>query len=58
MIADASDSRPTNPFQEFFRTEAVGGALLVACAGAALVFANSGWAAQYQRLLDTSAYDA
>jgi len=37
MTAEASDSRPTNPFQEFFRTEAAGGALLVACACAALV---------------------
>jgi NhaA family Na+:H+ antiporter len=53
MTAEASDSRPTNPFQEFFRTEAAGGALLVACACAALVVANSGWADAYHRLLAT-----
>jgi Na+:H+ antiporter, NhaA family len=53
MTAEA-DSRSTNPFQEFFRTEAAGGALLVACACAALVVANSGWADAYHRLLATT----
>ena len=37
-------------FQEFFRTEAASGAVLVACAGTALVIANSGWAVAYDRL--------
>jgi NhaA family Na+:H+ antiporter len=41
------------PFQEFFRTEAAGGALLVACAGAALLIANSRWASGYFALLAT-----
>jgi NhaA family Na+:H+ antiporter len=54
MTAEAPDSRSTNPFQEFFRTEAAGGALLVACACAALVVANSGWADAYHRLLATT----
>jgi NhaA family Na+:H+ antiporter len=54
MTAEAPDSRSTNPFQEFFRTEAAGGALLVACACAALVVANSGWADTYHRLLATT----
>jgi NhaA family Na+:H+ antiporter len=49
----AEDSRPANPFQEFFRTEAAGGALLVACACAALIVANSAWAPAYHRLLET-----
>jgi NhaA family Na+:H+ antiporter len=44
----------TNPFQEFFRTEAAGGALLVGCACAALVVANSAWADAYHRLLATT----
>jgi NhaA family Na+:H+ antiporter len=46
--------RSSSPFQEFFRTEAAGGALLVACACAALVVANSGWADIYHRLLTTT----
>jgi len=51
MYVEPEDSRPTSPFQEFFRTEAAGGALLVACACAALVVANSAWADAYHRLL-------
>ncbi len=47
-------SRSTNPFQEFFRTEAAGGALLVASACAALVVANSPWADGYHRVLATT----
>jgi len=43
----------TRAFQEFFRTEAAGGALLVACACAALLVANSSWADSYHRLLAT-----
>ena len=54
MTAEPQDSRSTNPFQEFFRTEAAGGALLVACACAALVVANSAWADAYHRLLATT----
>jgi NhaA family Na+:H+ antiporter len=41
------------PFQEFFKTEAAGGVLLVGCACAALVLANSGWATDYHALWDT-----
>jgi NhaA family Na+:H+ antiporter len=44
--------RPKSPFQEFFQTEAAGGALLVATAAIALLVANSGWAAAYERALD------
>ena len=51
MDVPSDDVRPINPFQEFFRTEAAGGALLVACACAALVVANSRWADAYHRLL-------
>lgn len=40
-------------FQQFFKTEAAGGILLVVCAGAALVAANSGWAHGYHALWDT-----
>ena len=54
MTAEPQDSRSTSPFQEFFRTEAAGGALLVTCACAALVVANSGWAGAYHRLLATT----
>lgn len=38
------------PFQQFFHTEAVGSVLLLLCAGAALVAANSVWAESYERL--------
>jgi NhaA family Na+:H+ antiporter len=54
MYVSPDDSRPTNPFQEFFRTEAAGGALLVACACAALVVANSAWADTYHRFLSVT----
>ena len=50
MTAEPQESRSTSPFQEFFRTEAAGGALLVACACAALIVANSAWADAYHRL--------
>lgn len=43
-----------SPFQEFFRTETAGGALLIACSGAALAVANSAWADAYHRLLATT----
>lgn len=48
-----ADTLSTGPFQEFFRTEAATGALLVVCAGAALVAANTGWAGAYHRLWAT-----
>ena len=54
MSAEPEDSRPTTSFQEFFRTEAAGGALLVASGCAALVVANSAWADGYHRLLATT----
>jgi NhaA family Na+:H+ antiporter len=54
MYVASDDVRPINPFQEFFRTEAAGGALLVACACAALVVANSTWADAYHRLLSVT----
>jgi len=54
VSAKLEESRPTNPFQEFFRTEAAGGALLVASACAALGLANSGWAEAYHDLLSTT----
>lgn len=50
-MIDARDTNSTSAFQEFFRTEAAGGALLVACAALALVVANSPWAEAYHRLL-------
>jgi NhaA family Na+:H+ antiporter len=53
MTAASQDLRSTSPFQEFFQTEAAGGALLVACACAAVVVANSGSADAYYRLLAT-----
>lgn len=40
-------------FQEFFHKEAAGGILLVACAVAALVIANSPWAPAYHALWHT-----
>lgn len=54
MTVEAHDTRATNPFQEFFRTEAAGGALLVACACVALIVANSAWADWYHELLATA----
>jgi NhaA family Na+:H+ antiporter len=53
MTASRGSSSP-GAFHEFFQTEAAGGALLVACAGAALVVANSGFAGPYHRLLETT----
>ena len=44
----------TASFQSFFRTEAAGGAVLLACATAALVAANSGWAEAYHGLWATT----
>ncbi len=44
----------TRSFQRFFKTEAAGGALLVGCACAALVAANSPWATPYHDLWATT----
>jgi NhaA family Na+:H+ antiporter len=51
MTVDSQETHST--FQEFFRTEAVTGALLVICAAAALSIANSGWADSYAALWET-----
>ena len=53
MTVRVEESASTNPFQEFFRTEAATGALLVFCAAAALGIANSSWADAYHRLWET-----
>jgi len=50
ITASTSTRDPAGPFQEFFRTKAASGALLVACAGFALVVANLPWAGAYDRL--------
>ena len=47
MTVDSQETHST--FQEFFRTEAAAGALLVGCAVAALVTANSGVGRRVQR---------
>ena len=52
-MIESQESHSTGPFQEFFRTEAAAGALLVICACAALVVANSAWADAYHRLWAT-----
>ena len=44
----------TTSFHSFFRTEAAGGAVLLACASAALVAANSGWSEAYHGLWATT----
>jgi len=49
MTGPESASTST-PFQEFFRAEAIGGAVLVVCAATALLIANSGWAGAYEHL--------
>jgi Na+:H+ antiporter, NhaA family len=54
MTSDARHTRATNPFQEFFRSEAAGGGLLVVCACIALAVANSQWADVYHQLLATA----
>jgi NhaA family Na+:H+ antiporter len=50
MTVRAEESGPSIPFQEFFRTEAGTGALLVVCTCVALGAANSPWADLYHRL--------
>jgi NhaA family Na+:H+ antiporter len=41
------------PFQEFFRAESASGIVLLACAAAALIWANSPWAESYFQLWET-----
>jgi len=41
------------PFQEFFKSKATGGILLIICAGVALLWANSPWADSYVTLWNT-----
>jgi NhaA family Na+:H+ antiporter len=52
-MVDVEESAPTSPFQEFFRTEAAGGAILLLSACAALVAANSAWAETYHQFWTT-----
>src|SRR3954466_1525300 len=54
MTVQAAAPTVTNPFQEFFRTEAATGALLILCACAALLLANSPWADGYHRAWATA----
>jgi NhaA family Na+:H+ antiporter len=42
--------RLLSPFNRFMRFEAAGGVLLIVCALAAMVWANSGWAGSYDEL--------
>ncbi|MCA9869974.1 MAG: Na+/H+ antiporter NhaA, partial [Anaerolineae bacterium] len=43
----------TRPFQEFFKVEASSGIILMVVTAAALLLANSPWAADYFHLLET-----
>jgi Na+:H+ antiporter, NhaA family len=52
MIQGMPAASRTQPFQQFFRTEAAGGVVLLLAALAALVAANSPWAAAYHALWD------
>ena len=53
MTAEPQAHHSTGPFQEFFRTEAAGGALLVTCAFVAVLAANSPWSDLYSSLWAT-----
>lgn len=53
MVTQADNFTSTRSFQEFFRTEAGTGTLLVTCACVALAVANSPWAGLFQRLWAT-----
>jgi len=53
MKVQAEKPATTSPFQEFFRTEAATGALLVLCAAIALMIANSPWGYVYHRVWET-----
>jgi Na+:H+ antiporter, NhaA family len=52
-MIETQKSHSTSLFREFFRTEAAAGALVLICASAAVVIANSDWAGAYQRLWAT-----
>jgi NhaA family Na+:H+ antiporter len=54
MTAKLRQPPSSAPFHEFFRTEAAGGMLLVACAIVALLVANSRWVGSYHSLLMTT----
>jgi len=51
----AQGQRPIRPLRDFLRTESAGGALLVAAAIVALIWANSPWKAGYEALWSTVA---
>ncbi len=50
-MASSSHDRPAGMFARFFHWEVSGSLVLLACAIAALVWANSGWADQYYTIL-------
>jgi NhaA family Na+:H+ antiporter len=50
LIGKTGITRVLQPFQEFFRQEAAGGLLLLACTLLALAWANSPWAGSYHGL--------
>jgi len=50
-VASSSHDRPAGMFARFFHWEVSGSLVLLACAIAALVWANSGWADQYYTIL-------
>jgi NhaA family Na+:H+ antiporter len=54
MMSNRRRAQLSGAFHEFFQTEAAGGLLLVASAAVALFIANSGWAARYHSLLETT----
>ena len=53
MTGQAEEASSASPFQEFFRTEAGTGALLLTCVCVALGAANSGWADAFRSLWAT-----
>src|SRR6185436_18105547 len=50
MTAEPEEAGSSSAFQEFFRTETATGVVLVSCALAALLAANSPWASQYHHV--------
>jgi NhaA family Na+:H+ antiporter len=53
LLGETPLERLAKPFQEFAKLEASGGILLIACTVAALIWANSPWAASYFSLWHT-----
>ena len=53
VVVESPAPPSRGPFQEFFQTEAAAGALLIVCACAALVAANSWGAEAYHRIWET-----